>query len=231
VPLAYCIVEAGGELEIPATAVEGAPVRSASIGALRCFWSDFRSPVQRESLPEMAKAFHEFLQRIFAQTPIIPFRFPTIVGSEKELLEFIESRSDEYRGALRRLRDKVQMDIRIVAEPGCSEEVAELKTPSQRSGKEYLRAKGERHKEIRSALNVLRGAADAEVDQWVERDTPLGMRAFALLSRSSLPAFLERIRNVRTPGITVARVTGPWPPSEFVEINDEQIQENKATGE
>jgi hypothetical protein len=229
--LAYCIVEAHAEVKVPAAGVEGALIRPVRIGALRCFVSDLSSPVEPDSLPGMAKAFQGVLQRIFAENAIIPFRFPTVVESERELMQFVESRSGEYREALQRLRGKLQMDIRIVAEPRRNRGTVAGTELSRRSGKEYLRAKSERRKEVEAALKVLRRAAGSQVDQWIERDTASGMRAFALLSRSSLPGFVEKLRQVHTPAGTSTRVTGPWPPSEFVEINDEEVRENSTSAE
>ena len=84
------------------------------MGELRCFVSDFAAQMPYAPVPEMVKAFNQVLQRIFAQAVIIPFRFPTIVESEDMLRQFVESRSAEYSGALKRLRNKVQMDVRII---------------------------------------------------------------------------------------------------------------------
>ena len=166
----------------------------------------------------MAKAFHRVLQLIFAQTAIIPFRFPTIVESEQELRQFMESRSAGYRSALRRLRGKVQMDVRVTAQPGGAVTgIPGAVNSSSQSGKKYLQAKGERHKQMQSVLDEFRRVCNSLAEEWFERDAPSGIRAFALVDRVSLPAFLERIGAVHTPDNISARVTGPWPPSEFVE--------------
>jgi hypothetical protein len=216
--LAYCIAGQENQIDISASGVAGAPVRWLDVGSLRCFVSDFAAPIQREDVPEMAKAFHQVLQLIFAQTAIIPFRFPTIVETEQELRQFLESRSADYRSALQRLRDKVQMDVRITIQSGSSAKSSgSAANSSSQSGKKYLQAKGERHKQIRSVLDEFRRVSNSVVDEWIERDAPAGTRGFALLDRASLPAFLEKISGVLTPAGISARVTGPWPPSEFVE--------------
>lgn len=230
--VAYCIAEQRAGIKLPKTGVAGAPIRSLRVAALRCFVSDFDSPLDRERLPEFAQAFHQALQRIFAQTAIIPFRFPTVIESEKELKQFIEGRSEEYRAALKRVHNKVQMDIRIFPRlAGRAEGNSGPKKPSlvssRISGKKYLEGKRDRQHEIESCLAAIRHAAEALADGWVQRDTPGGMRAFVLVERSSLPVFLEKIRQVRTHPGFVARVTGPWPPSEFVEIGDEQMPGKK----
>ncbi len=182
---------------------------------LRCFASDFTAHMPQEPAPEMVKAFHRVLQRIFAQTAIIPFRFPTVVESEDVLRQFVESRSADYSSALRRLRDKVQMDVRVTLKSGGG--AADSSSQSQ-SGKSYLQDRRARYQQAQSILEEFRRVSDSLAEKWVQRDTQFGIRAFALVNRSSLPLFLEKIASVLTPAGISARVTGPWPPSEFVEL-------------
>ena len=181
---------------------------------LRCFASDFTAHLPQEPAPEMVKAFHRVLQRIFAQTAIIPFRFPTVVESEDVLRQFVESRSADYSSALRRLRDKVQMDVRVTLKSGGG-----AADSSSQSGKNYLQDRRARYQQAQSILEEFRRASDSLAEKWVQRDTQFGIRAFALVSRSSLPVFLEKIASVLTPAGISARVTGPWPPSEYVEVS------------
>jgi hypothetical protein len=151
------------------------------------------------------------LQRVFAQTAIIPFRFPTIVESEAVLKEFVESRSAEYQSALHRLRDKVQMDVRIImAKPDRAE-------TSPRSGKAYLEQRSALNRRAQSILEEFRRVSHSVAEGWSQAAAPGGIRGFALIGRSSLPIFLERIAKVPIPAGMSARVTGPWPPSEFIE--------------
>lgn len=213
--LAYCIAEQQSQVDVPGRGVEGAPVNSISAGALRCFVSDFNRRTPDEPVPEIVTAFNRVLQRIFAQTAIIPFRFPTVVEGEHVLRQFLEGRSAEYGEALRRLRDKVQMDVRIMPKPSGAPEA------SLQSGRSYLEQRRGRHQQAQSTLEEFRRVSDSPAVEWITRDTSSGIRAFALVDRSSLPVFLEKIARVITPAGISARVTGPWPPSEFVEINNE----------
>jgi hypothetical protein len=209
--LAYCIAERQKRIDIPESGVEAAAIRWIDVDALRCFVSDCNAQMPRERVPEMVKAFNEVLQRIFAQTAIIPFRFPTIVEDEAALRTFVERRSTEYRSALRRLRDKVQIDVRIIARPKQAE-------TSSRSGKAYLQEKSALQREAQSILQEFRGVSDSVAEEWGQgAAAPDGIRAFALVERSSLPIFLKIIAKVAIPAGISARVTGPWPPSEFIE--------------
>lgn len=209
--LAYCIAENQKQIDIPESGVEGAPLRWIDMDALRCFVSDFGGQMRRERVPEMVKVFNQVLQRIFAQTAIIPFRFPTVVEGEADLRKFVKSRSAEYASALQRLRDKVQVDVRIImTKPKRAE-------ASPRSGKAYLQQRSALHREAQSILEEFRRASRAVAEDWGQGVAAGGIRAFALMERSALPVFLEIIAKVPIPAGISARVTGPWPPSEFID--------------
>jgi len=210
--LVYCIAEQQSRLDLPSEGVDGASVYGVDIDPLRCFVSALGARMPYDPVPEMVKQFNRVLQRIFSQTAIIPFRFPTIIETEDVLRQFVEPRSAEYVNALHRLRNKVQLDVRITQAPGGAPE-----GPVQ-SGKSYLQERQARYGEVQSTLERFRSASGSLAEGWVERDTPAGIRGFALVDRSSLDAFLHTIAGVLTPAGVSARVTGPWPPSEFVEV-------------
>lgn len=186
------------------------------MGRLRCFVSDFAAQMPYAPVPEMVKAFNRVLQRIFAQAVIIPFRFPTILESEDMLRQFVETRGAEYGSALKRLRNKVQMDVRIISKARES-----VNSASTQSGRGYLEGRRERYQQAQSVMDQFRRVSNSLAEEWIQRDTPSGIRSFALVDRSSLAIFLERIGSVVTPADISARITGPWPPSEFVEITRE----------
>jgi hypothetical protein len=211
--LAYCIAEQQSQFDIPPHGVQGESVRWIDVAALRCFFSNFGSLVADQPAPEILTAFNQVLYTIFSRTTIIPFRFPTIVENEGVLSQFLESRSSEYRAALHRLHNKVQMDVRLILEPVPASE------PPPQSGKSYLEHRRDSLQEIQSVLEKFRSAARSLAESWVQRDTPSGTRGFALVDRSALPLFLEKIGRILTPAGISARVTGPWPPSEFVEVS------------
>ena len=214
--LAYCIAEQESQIRIPDRGVKEAPIRSIDMATLRCLVSDFDTHVPHEALPEMVKAFNRVLQKIFEQTVIIPFRFPTIVETEDVLRNFIKERAAGYSRALHRLRNKVQVDVRI-----SKETVPEAAGATSQSGKSYLELKKAGYQQVQSVLEEFQRATGSLAEKWVQRDTPSGIRGFALVDRASLSVFLENIGRVHTPAGISARVTGPWPASEFVEATDE----------
>jgi Gas vesicle synthesis protein GvpL/GvpF len=210
--LAYCIAGQKSEVEPPHSGVEGAPVRWVDSGVLRCLASDFGRRRPDAPVPEMVKEFSQVLQRIFEQTVIIPFRFPTIVEGDEVLRRFMEVRSAEYGEALRRLHNKVQMDVRITLAR------ADQSKSRVQSGKDYLEGRRTRHQQLQSVLSEFRRGSGSLAEAWVQRDRPSGIRAFALVDRDVLDDFVKELGRVPVPAGVSARITGPWPPSEFVEI-------------
>ena len=198
------------------TGVEGAPVRWFDVSGLRCFVSDFAAHMPYAPVPEMVRAFNQVLQRIFAQAVIIPFRFPTIVESEDTLRQFLESRAARYSGGLNRLRDKVQMDVRIVFRIRQG-----VDSSSSQSGRRYLERKRRDYEQAQSVMNEFRRVSNSSAEEWIQRDTPSGIRGFVLVDRSAVAGFVEKIGSVIIPADISARISGPWPPSEFLEITYE----------
>ena len=184
------------------------------VAALRCFFSNFRSPMADQPAPEILTAFNRVLHAIFSQTTIIPFRFPTVVENEGVLRQFLESRSSDYRAALHRLHNKVQMDVRLTLEPVPALGIA-------------------RHNRAKATWSIGGPAIRRSNWPWTNSAAPpipwpkAGCSAIPLpalaVSRSWIvPRSLfssRRSARVLTPAGISARVTGPWPPSEFVEAD------------
>src|SRR5437016_5811845 len=140
--LAYCITEAHSELAIPAAGVGSMPIKAVVAGPLQCFVSRFESGSMegKATIRESALEFHRTVQELFRQTAVVPFRFPTILADENEISAFVANHSSEYARALLRIRDSVQMDIRI--------EECEAASSSAASGSEYLRYRLTSHKSM-----------------------------------------------------------------------------------
>ena len=211
--LAYCITEASSELAIPAAGVGNMPIKAVVAGPLQCFVSHFESGSMegKATIRESALECHRTVQELFRQAAVVPFRFPTILGDENEISAFLAEHSSEYESALSRLRDAVQMEIRI-------EEREAASTPAA-SGTEYLHRRLTLHKDLEETALLFRHASEAWVREWRQRETPSGLRCYALLTREHLEPFLTAIKEVRVPPGQTARVTGPWPATEFLKVN------------
>ena len=211
--LAYCITETQPEIKAPPTGVRGTTIETIRIQDLQCFISQFdlQDVVGRAPMQEAALAFNRVLQDLLRQTAIIPFRFPTIVTDETELSQFLTEHQTEYRETLHRLRNCVQMEIRLKRQTS-----ENSRATSPKSGAEYLRSRQAQHQYVDSIVARFREAARPLAKEWRHRESATGIRCFALVDRSDVQAFLRQIKGVSVPTESEFRITGPWPASEFL---------------
>jgi hypothetical protein len=210
--LAYCISEAGIGLDAVPNGVVGARVESFTGPGLQCFFSelDKAEALTEQPARQAAMEFYRVLQEVFRQGAIIPFRFPTVVSDNSELRRHLQEHAAEYQNALERLREMVQMEIRITArEPVPSKEGVS-------SGKEYLSRRRDRAQELETAAEKFRQAGKTWIHEWRQRPTQQGIRCFALVHRDFQRNFMERARSETIPAIFAMRVSGPWPATEFI---------------
>src|SRR5258708_18501396 len=119
--LAYCMLDPAVQIAVPPRGVRDSAVESLVESGIRCIVSDLDSP-SLESPANPAPQFHNddalrlhhVVSAIFQQAAVIPFRFPTLLP-ESELRAFVQENSAAYLEALSRLREMVQMELRIVS--------------------------------------------------------------------------------------------------------------------
>jgi Gas vesicle synthesis protein GvpL/GvpF len=216
--LAYCITELDSDIHVPRVGVHGSSIQTIEESGLRCFISIFSGNMSKPAR-EAALVFSGVLQAIFEQVAIIPFRFPTLVDGEGEIRKFICEHAVRYREELARLRNFVQMEVQI----SCAESNSQapgstdpMPQPSHNRGTAYLRERQLRYEKLALAAEEFRRAGKEYIHQWRARDVRAGVRAYALVDRSATGEFLEAVKAVRPPSDLRARITGPWPATEFL---------------
>ncbi len=221
--LVYCITETAAVASIPHTGVNDCPVKSIEQDGLQCFASQSASAVQPSngSIREAALVFHRVLDEIFQRAAIIPFRFPTILSAESEVIAHLKEHSEEYRAALTRLRDMVQMEIRLQFRVSQSQQrIARSPTrqgiEAKPSGTEYLRRIRARHEKLEAVAKQFRQASDRMAKGWRQSDSSEGIRCFILLERGSVNEFQSEVQAVEVDSDIEARLSGPWPASHFL---------------
>jgi len=210
--LLYAVMESSPAiLELP-PGVGGATVDSIEVCGLTCWCSECprRDDV---STRETALQFHRVVSRLFEKNDLIPFRFPTFLADRAEIGSEIERRATEYHDGLAKVRGRVQMEIRIQfrdneQEPGTSGDVT--------SGTEYLRARYQRHVLMTAAGDTLRSATAPWIEQWRTREFSGNLRCFALIARGHVQDFQRALAGAAIASDLVARVSGPWPATEFL---------------
>lgn len=216
--LPYCLSELQSVVA-PDRGVSGLPVESLEAGDMRCFFSGSSNRDQILGPParETALAFHNVIATIFRQVAVIPFRFPTILEGEKELRSYLTEQESVYREALVRLRNLVQMEVHALAKRSSSSNRDKQENGSAvANGAQYLRARqAEQHKLVELST-ALRRSAGSLIQEWRERPSAGGLRCFALVERRSIDDFKNLMLGTEVPSDFLARVTGPWPASEFI---------------
>jgi hypothetical protein len=211
--LAYCVAEAQSNISIPKTGVRGAGMASVLAGPLQGFVSEFAGSTEEKlSIREAALEFHRTIQELFRQVAVLPFRFPTILANEEEIVAHISEHANEYASALSRLRNSVQMEIRI-------EKKAMGRTPAE-SGAEYLREKQLGRARLRASAAEFRQASESWQPEWRERDTAHGLHCYLLIPREAVQQCLIRMKAIVLSDDYSARVSGPWPATEFFKVKE-----------
>jgi Gas vesicle synthesis protein GvpL/GvpF len=208
--LLYCIAKGDAPATDSLTGVAGDPVVRVELGSLAAFTSSNtdKSNWLRPQLQTSALEFHRVLSEVFKSAAIIPFRFPTIFDNEEQLSERLQERSSDYTALLEKFRDLVQMEIRVTN--------PNLKGPSE-SGTQYLKQRQTATAMIGKVMAELRATLSELPQDWRERTSKDGIRAFVLIGRNRITDFRKMMLNTPVPRELSVRASGPWPVSEFIE--------------
>ncbi len=214
--LLYCVAKPGDLLNFSPSGVADIPLSRLDYSDLAIFFSQSSAPEPwlRTPVRDSALQFHRVLLDIFKSTAIVPFRFPTILEDEKALTENIDQHADDYNALLQKFANKAQLELRVSFAP-----------PNSRgsgSGTMFLQERQKRQKtleEFSAALELATRTAGAE---WRERRLNNGFRGFVLLERSEAAGFKHTVAGIPVPLELDARLSGPWPVTEFLDLSADQ---------
>jgi hypothetical protein len=216
--LAYCLSELLA-IAIPEKGVGELAVESMEQDGIRCFFSrsDRRDHILGPPARETALAFHHVITSVFRQVAVIPFRFPTILEDEAELRTHLTQQESAYREALMRVRNLVQMELHLLPKPSFQETQENEEVAANLTGTEYLRARQVERRKLAELSAALRESGGSLIRDWRERPSAHGLRCFALIERHSIGHFNDLIMITQVAPELSARVSGPWPASEFIQ--------------
>lgn len=208
--LAYCVSLAQDYLGAPRVGVAGAPVFDLESPVLRAWYSEVEEGTfsGADHVTRAALEFHHFISTMFREGTVLPFRFPTILESVDELNTHLEEKGAWYCRALRHSEGLAQFDARISNRTKPAAEAA--------TGTAYLEQRRAQHVHHEDAVaSLLQGVGDYVREHHV-KETPQGSRVYLLVERSRLPEFREAAGRIAVPDGVEIRLTGPWPPTEFL---------------
>ncbi len=212
--LLYCVTQPSPAVSVAAGVFEAA-VSSRELLGVRVYWSDIGDPEallgEPESLKKAALQFHQVLREVLAVTTPIPFRFPTLLESAEVFEQHLAPEQESYRQALERIDNAVQYEI---VGTWADEQQADLATPV--SGREYLKRRQEALGRVAAVESKLKAVTADSVREWRARQERKNHRWFALVPRDNRERFIASLRTAGASQGVRLRLSGPWPPSEFV---------------
>jgi len=211
--LLYCVTQADATVTI-AGGVCNAQVESRPMLGVRVYWSTVEDVEacfgQPEAMKQAALQFHQVLREILAITTPIPFRFPTLLENSDALEQHLASEQELYREALARVDSAVQYEIIAT----WLDEQPDSATPV--SGREYLKRRQQEAARVAAVETKLRSVTADSVREWRSRQERKTHRWFALVPREHRERFIASLRTAGGSENVRLRLSGPWPPSEFV---------------
>lgn len=201
--LAYCILLESGAINFPAEGVLRSKLAPNAEAGLIALCSEMgRTAISASNFQRVALEFHRVVQTVFAEKAVVPFRFPTWL-SANELKTHLREEAARYQDFLTRHADHVQMEVRIVN--------SERNTPEATSGAEHLRARAAQLRALSEQAKEIEHQLAHVAIEWRARENPAGLRLYALVARTNVDAFREKLNRISV------RASGPWPAAEFFE--------------
>ena len=205
--LLYCLTESEPAVPPPKQGVRGRPVERQAIAGMQCYYSVFpHAPTNLAR--EDALVFHSVVTAIFAKAAVTPFRFPTVLEGEDELEVFLETEGHDLLESLQRLRDFVQMEVRL--------SYGGERVSSAESGTEHLKTREHARKILEQVAESARDFLAEGIRGWHTREFPNGLRCYALIPRGEVASFRHNSEGLKPEGKVRVAVSGPWPPTEFL---------------
>ena len=213
--LLYCISES--EAPPPKEGVRGQRVEREAIAGMQCYFSQFPAALTKLT-KEDALAFHHVITAIFARAAVIPFRFPTLLAGKGELDVYLETEGHDLLESLQRLREFVQMEVRLTMD--------DARAASAGSGKEYLQSRKHAADDLLELSDNVHELLEEDVRGWHTREFQNGLRCYALVPRDKIADFRNKCERLRLEGGVRVALSGPWPPSEFLHDTAESEPES-----
>lgn len=211
----------------PATGVRGEHLRLYRAGPIAAVAGEVRSAPA--AVPDNLRRYDGTLRHLAASLPaLLPVRFGTCVADAEELGMILRSRQAALRRALGRVRNRVQMTVRVLGalpggDPADAVAARTGRRPEPRrgaaAGTQYLRARADaaaRAREVPGFEPVRAAVRRWLRDERVERRGPTAS-VYHLIPRAAAgPYQRAAIRAAAAAGLPVV-VSGPWPAYAFAE--------------
>ncbi len=207
------MTQSGGELATTIGVGEQSVIAHDSEG-LRVYWSEVANPDALSEGPSKKFAeqkYQQVLREVISRATAIAFRFPAVVADVESIDKVIADERGIYEEALVRLADTVQYDLTAT---WAAEQQTDLATPV--SGREYLERRQEAEVRVAAIDAKLKSVTNGIVREWRSRQDRRRHLWFALIARDDRDRFIAALRSAGPSEGVRLRLSGPWPPNEFV---------------
>jgi hypothetical protein len=195
----------------------GEPLRVvAAAGLAAIVGSIGRSP---DAKPSALARYDAVVRQLAEKLPaVLPARFGTCVSRE-ELASILAARADSLSRALRHVRGRAQMSVRVIADQGFGVKEPESRVTRASSGTSYLRQRAALDARAREVVGFepLRSAVKRWIrDERVEKGDRTAT-IYHLVPRASAAAYTRALQAAAIRTGTPIVVSGPWPPYAFTQ--------------
>jgi hypothetical protein len=210
----YCVSLISSSSAPQFSGVAEQPVLAQDSGELRVYWSAVANP---ETLLEGAtrKAaeakFRQVLREIVGVETVLSFPFPALVETVEGIDSVLERERGSFTEALSRLADLVQYEL---SASWAEEDQVDLAAPVK--GAEYVKRRQRAEVRVSAIDNKLRAVTAGVVRDWHMRQERRSRIWTALLQHSDRERFVAALRSAGPSEGVRLRLSGPWPPDEFV---------------
>lgn len=205
--LAYCAYLDRAGISLPPTGVNGAVIHQLTHGKLRLLHSQVEWPFDYPALQRNAVEFHRVVSHMFAQGAVVPFRLLSVFDDLQDLVGFLTAHHADFVVDLERLQNLVQMECVLYFAPR-----AGLKP----SGKEYLQMKADLLQLAEDFVENMNNALQGVAKEIRAKEAKNGGRIYVLLERGQEKTFHSVVQELPLPERFARRLSGPWPPAEFL---------------
>lgn len=215
--LAYGVSLVHDSLAAPPVGVANAPVHEVENTILRAWYSEVEEGTfsGTERVTKAALEFHRLISALFREGTVLPFRFPTILDAVDDLHVHLDEKGTWYYRALQQIEGLAQFEARILSKTKLP--------PEAESGKAYLAARKKQHDASTAAVQGLLQGLEPVLREHHVKESQQATRVYLLLERSSIASFRDIASKIAIPEAIEIRLSGPWPPTEFLPPEDEVL--------
>ena len=218
--LLYCVARIDTEVIPNILGVGDEQVCAREPAGLRVYWSDLADPetalAEGAAWKKAELKYQQVLREMVVHFTPVPIAFPAVLGDVEAIEKYFAEEREYFEEAVGRLGDAVQYELTA---SWTAEEQADLATPV--SGREYVKRRQEAAGRVAAVDAKLKTVTEGCVREWRAQQERRQYRWYALVPRAERERFVGMLRSAGPSEGVRLRLSGPWPPGNFVKAASE----------